>query len=487
MPAATMSAMDTASVTLPGLAPPAAPHAARGRSARLASDLLPWLDVAWLLLAATLATRWLAAAGAVPTPMAPALWFAAALAPFVLYDAGFGAQALRRGTANALLSHALRLAGFVLLALGLGWVSGALAGTPAAGLAIWLFVALLGTTLTRAATAGTLHRLQRQGRLAEVVAIVGSGPVAEQLLHRLRRERADDIELVGCYDDGADGARAAGVGSIEQLLALGATRHIDWLVLAPPPQAAAAWAATVQRLQAMQVPMGLCPQHMGSARPPRHATFVGDRVAVGLLAERPIDRWDAVAKGAEDLLLGGLLTLLLLPLLALIALAIRLDSPGPVIFRQRRHALDNREFDIFKFRTMRAAAATEGEPLHQTTRGDARITRIGRFLRASSLDELPQLFNVLRGQMSLVGPRPHATGMRTANLLGAEIIADYAHRHRVKPGITGWAQVNGWRGNTAIEKRIEYDIFYIENWSFSFDLKILWLTLRHGFIHKHAY
>lgn len=206
----------------------------------------------------------------------------------------------------------------------------------------------------------------------------------------------------------------------------------------------------------------------------------GDRIAVDLVADRPLTPGGAIAKRAEDLIFGGLLTLLLLPLLALVALAIRLDSAGPVLFRQRRHGLDNVEFDILKFRTMHHGPAAAA--LQQTARDDPRVTRVGRWLRAFSLDELPQLFNVVAGSMSLVGPRPHATDMRTADLLGSEITADYVHRHRVKPGITGWAQVHGARGATEhaaqLQQRVDLDLHYIAHWSIALDLWILLLTAR---------
>jgi exopolysaccharide biosynthesis polyprenyl glycosylphosphotransferase len=208
--------------------------------------------------------------------------------------------------------------------------------------------------------------------------------------------------------------------------------------------------------------------------------YVGAGEPLVLLAQRPIRRWDAAWKSAEDRLLGGLIALLLLPLLMLIALAIKLDGPGPVLFKQRRHRLDNDEFEIYKFRTMKWQAAALPEGLRQTSRRDARVTRVGRLLRASSLDELPQLLNVLQGDMSLVGPRPHATDMRTSDRLGSDIVAAYAHRHRVKPGITGWAQVHGSRGATdtadQLQRRVELDLYYIEHWSLWLDLKILVLT-----------
>jgi lipopolysaccharide/colanic/teichoic acid biosynthesis glycosyltransferase len=219
--------------------------------------------------------------------------------------------------------------------------------------------------------------------------------------------------------------------------------------------------------------------------------LIADSIGLSLLADRPIKRWDAVVKTSVDLLIGGLVTVLLLPLLAIIALAIRFDSPGPVIFKQRRHAQYNREFEILKFRTMQWNASAAAQDLRQTSRRDERITSLGRFLRASSLDELPQLFNVLKGDMSLVGPRPHAVDMRTEGRLGHEITDLYPQRHRVKPGITGWSQVNGARGATdtveQLRRRVTLDLHYIENWSLLLDLKVLALTAREVIRGTNAY
>ncbi len=210
---------------------------------------------------------------------------------------------------------------------------------------------------------------------------------------------------------------------------------------------------------------------------------VCDVLTVTVLADRPIRHWNAVLKYAKDVSLALLIMLMLLPLFAVIALAIRLNSPGPILFRQRRHGLNNTEFDIYKFRTMTVApAGAVATPLQQTQRGDLRITAVGRFLRKWSLDELPQLLNVLGGSMSMVGPRPHAVDMRTEAQLGHEITDSYGHRHRVKPGITGWSQVNGLRGATdtveQLRQRVELDLYYVDNWSLLLDLKILTLTSR---------
>jgi exopolysaccharide biosynthesis polyprenyl glycosylphosphotransferase len=198
------------------------------------------------------------------------------------------------------------------------------------------------------------------------------------------------------------------------------------------------------------------------------------------LLGRPIGEWRSVVKSCEDKLLALLIVVLLTPLIVAIAVAIKLDSRGPVLFVQKRYGYGQRVFNVFKFRTMWAADADPlGEQL--TRRDDPRVTRVGAFLRRTSLDELPQLLNVLRGEMSIVGPRPHPLHAKAADTLYHEAVNRYALRHRVKPGITGWAQINGWRGETEtleqIQRRIECDLFYMENWSLWLDLRILAGTL----------
>ena len=184
-----------------------------------------------------------------------------------------------------------------------------------------------------------------------------------------------------------------------------------------------------------------------------------------------------------DVLLAGVTLLALLPLLLLIVAAIRLASRGPIFYRQERMGLDGKSFTIVKFRSMYDNAERETGPVWATA-DDPRVTPLGRFLRRSNLDEMPQLWNVLRGDMSIVGPRPERPHFVQQF---KHRIPQYMLRHKVKAGLTGWAQVNGWRGNTPLEKRIEYDLYYIENWSVRLDLKIMWLTLLRGFFHKHAY
>jgi putative colanic acid biosynthesis UDP-glucose lipid carrier transferase len=202
----------------------------------------------------------------------------------------------------------------------------------------------------------------------------------------------------------------------------------------------------------------------------------------------PMEGVNRLVKRTEDLVLGSVFLLLATPLMLVIALGVKLDSPGPVLFKQRRIGWSGREFVIFKFRTMQLHQQEDRAQLPQATRDDPRVTRVGRLLRRTSLDELPQLINVLQGRMSLVGPRPHAV---EHHYLYIDQVPSYAARHMVKPGITGFAQVSGYRGETdtpeKMQRRVEYDVLYIQHWSLMLDLKILALTLLRGFTHKNAY
>jgi Undecaprenyl-phosphate glucose phosphotransferase len=243
--------------------------------------------------------------------------------------------------------------------------------------------------------------------------------------------------------------------------------------------------------QLATTPVRIClaPDLIGFEFPKRSYTQVAD-VPTLLLFDRPISGWSYVFKAVEDYVLALLALIFFAPLLLLVALAIKLESPGPVFFKQQRMGFNNKLFEIWKFRTMCTDLADPDCEV-QTTRNDSRVTRVGRFLRRSSLDEFAQLFNVLRGDMSLVGPRPHALETKAEGCLFAEVVDHYVARHKVKPGITGWAQVNGWRGETRtiedIEKRVEYDLYYIENWSVWFDLVIILKTFVVVFSTKNAY
>jgi exopolysaccharide biosynthesis polyprenyl glycosylphosphotransferase len=207
--------------------------------------------------------------------------------------------------------------------------------------------------------------------------------------------------------------------------------------------------------------------------------------------DKPIADWDVVIKLAFDKIVGGAALIALSPVLLAAAIAVKLDSPGPVLFRQRRYGFNNELIEVFKFRSMRADQA-DATASRLVTRDDPRVTRVGRFIRKTSIDELPQLFNVVfKGNLSLVGPRPHAVHAKAADRQYEEVVDGYFARHRVRPGITGWAQVNGWRGETdtpeKIQQRVEHDLYYIENWSILLDLSILAITPFALFKTQNAY
>ncbi|WP_416137034.1 undecaprenyl-phosphate glucose phosphotransferase [Halomonas sp. HK25] len=205
------------------------------------------------------------------------------------------------------------------------------------------------------------------------------------------------------------------------------------------------------------------------------------------LSVTPMDGMARIIKRTEDIVVGGLISLLILPVCLAIAVAIKLTSPGPVLFKQYRTGANGKQFRVYKFRSMRVHNEKDSQ-VTQATKGDSRITPIGAFLRRTSLDELPQFFNVLQGRMSIVGPRPHALAH---NEYYQDMVESYMRRHKVKPGITGWAQVNGFRGETdtleKMEKRVEYDLWYIDNWSIWLDFRIIFLTILKGFVNKNAY
>ncbi|MEO1265143.1 MAG: exopolysaccharide biosynthesis polyprenyl glycosylphosphotransferase, partial [Pseudomonadota bacterium] len=222
---------------------------------------------------------------------------------------------------------------------------------------------------------------------------------------------------------------------------------------------------------------------------PRTYSYIGDVPFIDVF-DRPIADWGLVAKWTFDKIIAALAIGLLAPVMAAVAVAIKLESKGPVLFRQKRYGFNNELIEVFKFRSM-FTDRCDATASRLVTRDDPRVTRIGRFIRRTSLDELPQLFNVLRGELSLVGPRPHALEAKAADKLYNEVVDGYFARHKVKPGITGWAQINGWRGETdtreKIQKRVEHDIYYIENWSLFLDLYILLRTPFALISSKNAY
>jgi Undecaprenyl-phosphate glucose phosphotransferase len=352
-------------------------------------------------------------------------------------------------------------------------------------LASWFFGGIAVLTALRVIVGRVVANWQQAGVLERRAVLVGGGPEAVELIRALRAEPANDIRIVGIFDDRASDrvpALAEGLpklGRIDELLEFGRQAEVDMLIMALPMAAEQRLLQLLKTLWVLPVDIRLA---AGSSRlrfRPRSYSYVG-AVPFLDLYDKPIADWDRVAKSCFDRIVGAILLVLFAPVMLAVALAIRLDSPGPVLFRQKRYGFNNELIEVFKFRSM-YAHMTDANAAKLATRDDPRITRVGRFIRKTSLDELPQLINVaIKGNLSLVGPRPHAVQAKAADQLYEQVVDGYFARHRVSPGITGWAQVNGWRGETdtheKLERRVEHDLFYIENWSVIFDLYILMLT-----------
>ncbi|HVO16512.1 MAG TPA: undecaprenyl-phosphate glucose phosphotransferase [Alphaproteobacteria bacterium] len=360
--------------------------------------------------------------------------------------------------------------------------------------ALWFGSALTVLVGMRIGVHGLIRRWKRRGLLCPSVAVLGGGPVAERLVRHLTGDVDPAIRLVGVYRDAtADDMPVCGgqpvAGDIEALVRDARRLPIDMVVLALPWSAERRILAAIERLRALPLNVSLCPDGIGFQLGRCPINHLANISTLGI-QHRPLSGWHHVAKAIEDRTLAALALLFLAPLLATIAVLIRLDSPGPVLFRQKRYGFNDQLIEVLKFRTM-YYEATDQNAEQLTRRNDPRVTRVGAFLRKTSLDELPQLINVLRGDMSIVGPRPHALRAKAAGVLYPEAVRNYSARHRVKPGITGWAQINGWRGETEtleqIAKRVEHDLFYIENWSIGLDLKIIVRTMIGGFAGRYAY
>jgi Undecaprenyl-phosphate glucose phosphotransferase len=355
-------------------------------------------------------------------------------------------------------------------------------------IASWFVLGIGMSGAARIGVAAYINRRARSGTLTINVAIVGCEPFAQQVMQQITWAGDADVRVVGIFAPrlAAAGSGVASDATVAGLLRLARKMTIDEIIVHLPEKRDAEFNAMLRKLGELPVNVNLCPDLSDLDFLPRKLTVLQETFMISVF-ERPLSGWAKVVKRAEDILLSALLLLFFAPLMLLIALLIKLDSRGPALFRQTRFGFNNNPISVLKFRSMTADAANDTQA-PQARRGDPRVTRIGRFLRRSSLDELPQLINVLKGDMSLIGPRPHAVAH---NEYYANLIDGYLRRHRVKPGITGWAQVNGWRGETAditqMRERVTCDIYYIENWSLRFDLFILLRTLIVGFIHHNAY
>jgi putative colanic acid biosynthesis UDP-glucose lipid carrier transferase len=352
--------------------------------------------------------------------------------------------------------------------------------------ALWGTLGIILLLLARAITFKTLKILRRHGLNIRRVLIVGAGVVGNDLARRVQSSEWTGYQVVGFLDDDPEKQNKkysthTVIGPIDSIAQISTSHSIDEVWITLPLRAEERIHDIIHMLRHQTVNIRFVPD-IYSFRLLNHALSEVVGLPMMDLSASPMTGLNRIIKAAEDYSLSIILIIILSPLMACIAILIKIFSPGPIIYRQERIGWNGKPFMMLKFRTMETDAEADGicwgGAQHKPT------TRIGEFLRRTSLDELPQLFNVLKGEMSIVGPRPERP-MFVEQF--KDEIQDYMKKHLVKAGITGWAQVNGFRGDTDLRKRIQYDLYYIEHWSLAFDLKIIAMTLIKGLIHKNAY
>ncbi len=354
-------------------------------------------------------------------------------------------------------------------------------------IAVFWPLSIVAVTANRVAIRSVLRRLRRSGYNLRYVLIVGAGELAAEVIERINAHPEAGLRVIGAVsDDASKRGRTirgvpvlAGTSAIKEVMA---PQRVDQVILALPREDAALVQKLLTELDDEVVSVRLVPDLLGLLTL-RSTLEELDGLPVIGLRESPFVGWAAVQKRAFDAVGSALALVLVLPVLLVASLAVLASAGRPLFFAQERMGLDGRVFRMFKFRTMRRDAESESGPVW-TRPEDPRRTRVGAFLRRTGLDELPQLWNVLRGDMSLVGPRPERPVFIEEF---RREIPGYMLRHKVKAGLTGWAQIHGWRGNTSLHERLEHDIHYIQNWSLGFDLRILLLTLWRGWRNRNAY
>jgi Undecaprenyl-phosphate glucose phosphotransferase len=342
---------------------------------------------------------------------------------------------------------------------------------------------IVAVSLSRAVFRELFRFARRHGFNQRYAIVVGGGEPAAEVLRVLRRRPDVGIRVLGMLSDKQEVPdNVRWLGGIEDVRAVLDRQQVDIVFIALPHADYSRITAVLHGIGDDPVAIHLVPDVFGLASL-RGGVEEFETVPFIHLRESPLYGWNRVLKRAFDLVGGAVALALVAPVMLAIVAALKLTSPGPVLYRQERMGVDGRRFRMLKFRTMRVDAEAQTGPVWATP-DDPRRTRLGGFLRRWSLDELPQLFNVLRGEMSLVGPRPERPSFVEEF---RRRVPGYMLRHKVKAGITGWAQINGWRGNTSIERRIECDLYYIERWSLAFDLRILIQTIWYGFRNRNAY
>ncbi|WP_231573599.1 undecaprenyl-phosphate glucose phosphotransferase [Thermopetrobacter sp. TC1] len=404
-----------------------------------------------------------------------------------LYEISAITAPVRNIPKAVLLLSLVGLAGFALLHAILpvsGWQR----------LACWTVLGGAWMALSRTGLALWAIPKAKAGAFRLRIAIVGGGEAAEEAIDTLESSPGLDVEIVGLFDDRHDERspehirRYRKLGRIADLNDYARHNRVDLVIVAIPLSAEERLLHILKRLWELPVDIRISGQASRLKLSPRAYDYLGNLPLLAVF-DKPLGTWGWFVKEVFDRVVAALLLILFAPVMAAVALAIKLESPGPVLFRQKRYGFNNELIEVYKFRSMYVDRC-DANASRLVTKDDPRVTRVGRFIRKTSLDELPQLFNVLKGELSLVGPRPHATQAKAADALYQEVVDGYFARHKVKPGITGWAQINGWRGETdtyeKIINRVKYDLEYIENWSIWFDIYILLMTPIALFSRKNA-
>jgi len=353
--------------------------------------------------------------------------------------------------------------------------------------AIFLVLNVALTFSTREIVRHTFERRWKAGIGLKRILIAGSGELGRLVADKILEHRELGYQIVGFVDDRAAGDHLGYrglplLGTIDDAAEIAAREAVHHLYVALPPDQHVRMLQLIESTSRECVDVKVVPDLLQVIALRARLEDL-DGVPVININDVPLQGFNSLVKRAIDIVVSSAALVVMVIPFAIIAVLVKLTSRGPVFYRQERMGLDGRRFLIYKFRSMYHDAEAETGPIFARD-DDPRRTPVGRLLRQSNIDELPQLWNVARGEMSIVGPRPERPNF-VAEF--KDRIPQYMLRHKVKAGMTGWAQVHGWRGNTSIEKRIEYDLYYIENWSVRLDFKIMWLTLLRGFFHKHAY
>jgi len=325
----------------------------------------------------------------------------------------------------------------------------------------------------------------RAGRLDRRTVVVGADANGDSLIKALAAQRDSDVHVVGVFDDRGDERTPMALsgyqklGTVDELVEFARRTRIDLVIFSLPISAENRILQMLKKLWILPVDIRLAAHNNRLRFRPRAYSYIGN-VPVLDVFDKPITDWDVVMKWLFDKIVGTVLLIAALPIILLAAIAIKLESRGPVFFKQKRYGFNNELIEVYKLRSMYIDQC-DATASKLVQKGDPRVTKVGALIRRTSIDELPQLINVvIKGNLSLVGPRPHAVHAKAENRLYDEAVDGYFARHRVRPGITGWAQINGWRGETdtheKIQRRVEHDLYYIENWSVLFDLYIVTKT-----------